>query len=385
MSWHCFLSTTGIIALFPVNCDMKYLLFLIGALACLGQSLAQTYLLVGTYTNKGSKGIYVYRFDTATANSEMVSVTEAVNPSFLTVSPDLHFVYAVNETDTGTISSYRFDSSGKLQFINQQPTMGRHPCHVTTGGGEFWVIAGNYSSGNFNLYRTDEGRLTPALQTVQHTGGSINTQRQQGPHVHNLLTRWHPGLYVADLGTDEIRSYRFYWKDGLRDTAAAQIYKCTPGSGPRHLSMHPNGKYLYVMEELSGTVAVLKRNKKGRLKAHQRISSHPAAYAGVIGSADIHVSPDGKFLYASNRGESNTLAIFVIVRRGRLQLLGHQSTLGIKPRNFNFSPGGNYLLVANQESDEIVVFKRDTSTGLLTDTGKRIKVPTPVCLQWVER
>lgn len=167
-------------------------------------------------------------------------------------------------------------------------------------------------------------------------------------------------------------------------TAAKQTYaESKPGSGPRHICFHPSNKYAYLMEELTGSVTAFKY-KKGKLKTRQVVSSMPAGDSSYAGSADIHVSPDGKFLYASNRGESNTIAIFSINKgNGKLTLVGHQSTLGKTPRNFNFDPTGNFLLVANQNSDAIVIFKVDKQTGLLTDTGHRIEVGKPVCLKWI--
>jgi 6-phosphogluconolactonase len=157
-----------------------------------------------------------------------------------------------------------------------------------------------------------------------------------------------------------------------------------PGAGPRHFDIHPNGKFAYLMEEMAGSVSVYRVLQKGSLELLQNISSLPADFNGIIGSADIHVSPDGKFLYCSNRGESNSIGIFKIdVQSGLLTWLGDQSTLGKTPRNFNFDPTGNFLLVANQNSDEIVIFKRNKETGMLTDTGKKINVPNPVCIKWI--
>jgi len=155
------------------------------------------------------------------------------------------------------------------------------------------------------------------------------------------------------------------------------------GAGPRHLTFHPNNKYAYLIEELTGTISAY-NYKNGKFGLLQNIPAIPPDYMGPIGSADIHVSPDGKFLYASNRGESNTIAIFKINQKtGWLTLIGHQSTLGKTPRNFDFDPSGNFLLAANQDSDEIVIFRVDKKTGLLTDTGKRIKVGNPVCIKWI--
>jgi 6-phosphogluconolactonase len=157
-----------------------------------------------------------------------------------------------------------------------------------------------------------------------------------------------------------------------------------PGSGPRHFDFHPNNKYAYLVEELTGTVVAFKYSE-GKLETIQRISALPANFNGTIGSADIHVSGNGKFLYSSNRGTSNTIAIFKIDEQtGKLTLMGQQSTLGKTPRNFNFDPSGNFLLVANQDSDDVVIFRINKETGGLSDTGKRIKVPRPVCIKWIK-
>ena len=177
--------------------------------------------------------------------------------------------------------------------------------------------------------------------------------------------------------------YTFDATTGKLGTAKQPYAQSEPGAGPRHLCFHPSNKFAYLMEELSGTVVVFKY-KKGKLKVKQHISSMPAGDTSFAGSADIHVSPDGMFLYASNRAEVNTIAIFSInAKNGTLKLIGHQSTLGKTPRNFNFDPSGNFLLVGNQNSDEIVIFKRDIETGLLSDTHNRISVGKPVCLQWI--
>jgi 6-phosphogluconolactonase len=235
------------------------------------------------------------------------------------------------------------------------------------------------------MYNTDvTGALTDSIQTIQHYGSSVNKNRQASPHVHACVVSASQNyLYVPDLGIDKVMIYHFDPFSGKIDNEKPKFYQSKAGSGPRHISFHPTLPTTYLMEELSGTVAVLKVKKNGALKLTQNISSHTKDFKGVIGSADIHVSPNGKFLYASNRGEANTIAIFSVNQKnGKLINIGHQSVFGKKPRNFNFSPDGKFLLVANQDSDEIVVFKIDTFTGLLTDTGNRIKVPNPVCIAW---
>jgi 6-phosphogluconolactonase len=178
--------------------------------------------------------------------------------------------------------------------------------------------------------------------------------------------------------------YRFDNNQGTLTPAAKPFVTSEPGSGPRHLDFHPNKKNAYLIEEMTGTVVAFNYNN-GNLQAIQRISALPKDLKGDIGSADIHVSPDGKFLYCSNRGGSNSITIFKIAGDGKLTVVGHQSTLGKTPRNFNFDPSGNFLLAANQQSDEVVIFKVDKKTGLLTDTGKRINVPNPVCVKWIAK
>ncbi|HET9434554.1 MAG TPA: beta-propeller fold lactonase family protein, partial [Chitinophagaceae bacterium] len=185
-----------------------------------------------------------------------------------------------------------------------------------------------------------------------------------------------------DLGIDKVMIYSFDEKTGKLAAAEQQFAASTPGAGPRHFTFHPNGKFAYLVEELTGHVVAYQMSN-GQLKLLQRTSTLPRGKTGYSGSADIHVSPDGKFLYASNRGDFNNIAIFKVdSKSGNLAIVGFQSTLGKTPRNFNFDPSGNYLLVGNQDSDEIVIFKRNLKSGLLEDTKKRIAVGKPVCLKW---
>ncbi len=369
---------------------MKKIIIALIFLSVLDAAAQQPYLLIGTYTAGKSEGIYVYNFNTATAENSLISVTKTSNPSYLAVSPNKKMVYAVNEnadstmhTVGGHISAFSF-ADGKLTEVNKQPSGGKHPCYVAVDKTGQWVFAGNYSSGTVGLLKIKtDGSLDTLQQTIQHSGIGPNTSRQQAPHVHTTyVSPNNKYLYVADLGIDKIMVYAFNKNKGtlkLKSSAAS-----LPGSGPRHVTIGADNKFLYLIEEMTGT-AVCYKIKKDKLQFKQRISTLPNNFTGTIGSADIHVSPDGKFLYCSNRGNSNDLAIFAIhPTDGKLSLVGHQPVLGNTPRNFNFSPDGNFLLVANQNSDVVVIFKRDVQTGLLADTGKRILVPNPVCLKWVE-
>lgn len=373
----------------------KKLLYLF--LLCSVSATAQKehYLLIGTYTGGKSEGIYVYKFNSANAENSFISVAKSSNPSFLAVSPNQQFVYAVNEnadstrfTVSGNIVAFSFNAAnGTLTEINKQPSGGKHPCYVAVDRSGKWVFAGNYSSGSIGLLPVNKnGVLDSAKQIIQHEGAGPDKQRQLGPHVHSTnLSADNKYLFVPDLGIDKLMIYHFNSKNGHLQPAKIPYKTNIPGGGPRHMSIHPNGKYVYLLLELTGQVIVYKNSGNGDIGAIQSIAAHPDDYKGIIASADIHVSPDGKFLYCSNRGDANSISIFKILPAdGKLTLIGHQSTMGKTPRNFNFDPSGNFLLVANQNTDEIVIFKIDKQTGLLTDTGKRIRVPNPVCLKWIK-
>lgn len=346
-------------------------------------------LLVGTYTNNSdSKGIYVFNFNLNTGKTTALDTITSADPSFLTLSPDNKFVYAVNELGEdkggGTVSAFSFDAAtGKLRFINQQATHGNHPCYVTIDQKGKTVFAGNYSSGNlasFNITAT--GALTPATATIQHTGSGPNKDRQEGPHVHCTIlspdNRW---LFVTDLGTDKITTYPFNATTGVLQVAALATTAAPPGAGPRHLAFSQNGTRLYLIAELNGAVIVY-NHKDGKLTPIQTLHSLPADKQSPANSADIHLSPDGKFLYVTHR-INNTIALFSVnAVSGKLKHIETVPTNGLNPRNFTISPDGRFLLVAHQNSNNIVVFKRNPSTGKLTDTKENIEVAKPVCLIW---
>ncbi|HYH16494.1 MAG TPA: lactonase family protein [Flavisolibacter sp.] len=366
--------------------------FLLSCIAVTGISLlsqAQYTLLVGTYTSGKNQGIYVYDFASNTGDALLRDSVKSSNPSFLAVAPNDRYVYAVNEDGSdkggGKVSAYSFSESGKkLSFINQQPSMGDHPCYITVDRKNRWVVVGNYSSGNLSVLPiAPDGGVGSSVTNMQHQGQSINQNRQKAPHVHaTVFSPDNKYLFVPDLGIDQIVVYGFNAKTGMIKPKKNHI-KVTAGSGPRHLDFHPSGKWAYLAQELSGTVTVFK-HEKGNLVEQQVISMLPADYSGAATSADIHVSPNGKFLYASNRNTSNTIAIFKInPADGSLELVGHQSTMGKAPRNFNFDPTGKLLLVANQETNNIVIFNVNSDTGLLTYSGKQIEVPNPVCIKWI--
>lgn len=348
-------------------------------------------LIIGTYTQPGeSEGLYVYEFDSLTG--ELVYKAKAAgvtNPSFLAISRDQNFVYSVNETgreNPGGVSAFKFDpTGGTLTFLNKVNSMGDDPCYVSVDKKGRNVYVGNYSGGSLAVFRVqNNGSLSNAVQVIQHEGSGADKSRQEKAHVHSTIIA-PDGEYLlsADLGTDKVYVYKIHnGKSGNILTAPDPAFISVPaGSGPRHLDFHPNGKFAYLIHELTGDVSVYQYHK-GKLERIQTLSMLAPDFKGQTGAADIHVSPDGKFLYASNRGDANDIVIFSIQPDGSLTLTGRQSTLGKGPRNFAIDPAGNFLLVANQNSNEIVVFKRDRQTGLLSDSGKRLKVGQPVCLKF---
>jgi 6-phosphogluconolactonase len=368
---------------------MRSLLVIFLSLVMMHTTAQEYYLFVGTYTSGKSKGIYVFKFNAANGEASWIGNTDSsTNPSFLTIAPNGKNIYAVNETGRdkpGRVSAFSFDkATGKLAFINQQLSGGDDPCFITTDKSGKWAIVGNYSGGNLSAFPINtDGSISPYSQLIQHNGSSVNKERQEKAHVHS--TFFAPDdqyVLVPDLGIDKVMAYQFNpaVKKPL-SPAAKPFTAVAPGAGPRHLAFHPNKKYAYLIEEMAGAVTAFQYSK-GTLNSFQTIATHPAEFKGQPGSADIHVSPDGKFLYASNRGSENNLAIFSIDQNnGRLTSVGYQAIKGEQPRNFIIDPTGNYLLVANQRSNNIVIYKRDKQTGLLQQTLHQVEVANPVCLQ----
>ncbi|RXK61841.1 lactonase family protein [Lacibacter luteus] len=355
-------------------------------LLCFSLKAQQYHLLVGTYTNAGSEGIYTYKFDVQTGKTTANGSVKTTNPSYLAVSPDQKYVFAVNENDSGTVSAFKFNKeNGALTFLNTVTSAGAHPCYISVNKKGTVAVAGNYSSGTIAVMEIrSDGQLSQPKQIIQLKGSSVNRSRQEKSHVH--ATVFSPDfrhLLVPDLGTDKVMLYSVAPNSGALQAMEEPYADVNAGAGPRHIDFHPKLEIAYLIEELTGTISVFKY-KEGQLELLQNTSSHPLSYIGAFGSADIHVSPDGRFLYASNRGDANSIAIFSIDQEtGMLQIAGFQPTLGIHPRNFSIDPTGNFLLVANRDSDEIVIFRIDKKTGLLDDTKQRINVSKPVCVKWI--
>lgn len=341
-------------------------------------------LLIGTYTNTGkSEGIYTYQFNITNGAAELKSVAAAItNPSYLAVSPDNNHVYAVSEAGKASaVTAFAFDAStGKLDVLNKQASQGADPCYVTAD--KHHVIIGNYSGGSLAVYgRKEDGSLGEAKQVIQHTGKSIDPEkRQESAHVHQVIFSPDKKYLISnDLGEDHIYIYNYFPLEKKQVLTIKNVIKVPAGSGPRHLTFSPNGKFAYLAHEFTGKITAYSY-ADGKLNRIQEVGTVASDFKGRIDAADIHVSPDGKFLYQSNRGDVNAISVFNIMPTGRLSVASKTSTLGVGPRNFAIDPSGKFLLVANQKTDEVVIFNRNDVTGALTDSGNRIKVGAPVCL-----
>jgi 6-phosphogluconolactonase len=351
--------------------------------------------LIGTYTTKtDSKGIYAFRYATATGKLSLIGVAAATSdPSFLTVSHNNKYVYAVNELSTfegkssGAVTSYSLDrKSGKLTQLNQVATGGADPCYVSIDQTGKYLLVANYTGGSVATFPiAPDGHLGAASAFIQHTGSGPNKERQEGPHAHYIATSAdNRFVFVIDLGLDEIVIYRFNPKNGALTPNDPPYAKLPPGSGPRHLAFSPNGKFAYVLSEVKSTVtAFAYDSKNGSFTTLQTLSTLPKDFTAHNDTAEIVVHPSGKFLYASNRGE-DSIALFTIdPAKGTLTPSGDFPTQGKTPRNFALDPTGNFLLAANQESNDIAVFRIDRSTGTLTATGQIAQVPAPVDIVFV--
>lgn len=341
------------------------------------------YLLAGTYTeNSTSKGISVYRFDTLSGKATAVSQFASINPSYLALSKNGNYVYCVNESDPGKLSSYSFNSeTGELSRINTVSSNGSAPCYIEIDKTGNWLFCGNYSSGNLSVYPINKnGSIGDTKQVIHHEGSGPDKDRQEAPHVHStVISPDNKFLFVPDLGIDKVMIYPFDAATGRLSEAGKSFATVIPGGGPRHIVFSKNGKFAYLIEEMSGRISVFSY-KKGKLSRVQTINKLPQGLAGA--GADIHLSPDGKFLYASQRSNSTIQIFRVRPKDGKISFIESQSTLGNFPRNFTIHPTGNFLLAANQRSNDIRIFRINKTTGLLTDTGHKILLDKPVCLKW---
>jgi 6-phosphogluconolactonase len=358
---------------------------------------------VGTYTEGGSqsKGIYAYNYDAGSGKVAPLGLAaETTNPSWIAISPNGHFLYAVNEVsnyqrpNSGGLSAFSIGRdkdgrpTGKLTFLNELVTQGADPCYVTIDKTGKYALVANYTGGSLVIYRIhDDGTLDGVSAFMEHQGHGPNLQRQRSAHVHSVdLSPNNRFAYVDDLGIDGLLVYKF---DGTKGVLAANSSKYAtfdPGAGPRHFALHPSSKFAYVVSEMQGTVTMFANDPvTGTLERLQTISTLPTDFKGEIADAEVEVHSTGKFLYASNRGSANSIAVFTIdAEKGTLTPIEYIPTQGKAPRSFEIDPTGTLLFVANQQSNNIVIFKIDEKTGRLTPTGQELDAASPVCVKFLK-
>jgi len=346
-------------------------------------------LLVGTYTTGKSKGIYVYRFYAEGGRLAYLNeIDDVANPSYLCVSDNNKYVYAVNELDkNGEVSSFTFDAKqGKLAFINKQLTGGGGPCFVSVDKDQKNIFVANYGGGSLAVLPVNkDGSLSRASQVIQDEGHGVNKDRQEGPHVHMAqLSPDEKYLFYNDLGTDKINIMRYHASRPQPLTPADPAFvSVKDGYGPRHITFSNDKKHAYLITEM-GSAVIAYDYDNGKLKEKQTITLLSNGFKGQTAGAAIHISPDSRFLYASNRLETNEISVFAINQEtGELTFVQREGSFGKNPRDFAIDPSGNYMLVANQSSDNIVLYKINKANGMLIRTGQTIEIGNPVCLKFV--
>jgi 6-phosphogluconolactonase len=384
-----------------VLCTFFVLLIALSLTAFAAPKAQGKYLVyVGTYTQDegkatDSKGIYAFRYDAATQEVTPLGLAaETTNPSFVALHPNGRFLYAVNEVgnykgpNSGGVSAFSIDrATGKLTFLNEVASRGADPCYITVDKTGKWVLVANYTGGSVAVFPVQEdGKLGEAATFIQHTGHGDDPKRQEGPHAHSIdLSPDNRFAHVDDLGLNEVLTYKFNSSNGSLTPGDPPFAKPDAASGPRHFALRPDQEFAYVVSEMKGTVTVFSNDVgTGALHPVQTISTLPKDFKGDIEDAEIEVHPSGKFLYASNRGDGNSIAVFAIdAAKGTLTPVEIAPTQGKTPRNFAIDPTGTLLFAANQQSNNIVIFRIDENTGKLTPTGKVLDVTSPVCVKFL--
>lgn len=357
------------------------------------QAAEPMWVYIGTYTGKDSKGIYRFELDPESGKLTPQGVAaEVVNPSFLALHPNGKFLLAVNEVSKfadsqgGGVSSFKIQKDGSLKLINQQSSVGKGPCHLTvdpTGGN---VLAANYGGGSVCVLPIDKsGKLGEASCFIQHEGSSV-LPRQRDPHAHSIhVDPTNRYVFAADLGLDQVLSYRFDVKEGKLSANDPAFTKVAPGAGPRHFAFHPSGKFAFVINEINSTITAFDYDSsKGQLTEIQTVPSLPQGFEGNNSTAEVQVSPNGKFLYGSNRGHDSIVVYGIDEKTGQLTYVENESTRGKTPRNFGVDPTGQILIAANQGTNTLSVYRIDQKTGALTPVGEPVECPSPVCVKFYQ-
>ena len=364
-------------------------LFISGIENTLAQPGSKDIIYAGTSSARGSKGIYVLEFDRTLGKlKELQTVTEGNGPGFLALSPGKDFLYSIYGKGTatdgnGAVMAFKIDPfTGLLKKLNEQSVQAKGPAHISIDPKGRFAYTANYGDASVTVFPINsDGTLAKASDVVKHTGSSINPQRQKEPHPHSSIPSSDGKfLYVSDLGTDKIMIYEVL-NGGKLKPAAVPFVQVAAGSGPRHFKIHENGNFAYSVDELSNTIVAFKVNKKtGALTILESLSMLPEGYKEVTYASDVHFSPDGKFIYASNRGHESLVIYQVNAKSGKLSMIGHEPTGGKHPRNFMIDRKGEFVLVGNMNTDNVVIFNRDAKTGLLKPNGQQYTIPGITCL-----
>ncbi len=355
---------------------------------------ADPLVFISAFASGDKAGIHAFSFDSKTgALKPLHRTTDIQNPFFLAISPDKRFLYAIDAEKFGGpddefVASYALEErTGKLKRLNQQSTRGTASCYLDVDATGKSVLVANYSSGSVtSLPVQPDGSLGGAASFVQHSGSSVDSERQKGPNAHSIIVSPDNRFALAaDLGIDKIMIYHL-------DTATAKLTpneaqpfaKLAPGSGPRHLSFHPNGKRVYVINELANTVTFFDCDtENGTLIERQTISTLPSDFTGKSYTADLKITPDGKFLFGTNRGH-DSIASYRIGDDGKLTLIDIEPSLGKGPQNLLITPDGRWLLCANMPGNSVFVFQIDAASGKITKVGDPVEIPMPSCIRWME-
>jgi 6-phosphogluconolactonase len=367
----------------------------LAAMAAPAANQGPLYVYVGTYTDKSSKGIYVYRFQPESGKLDSIGLAaETPNPTFLAIHPSRKYLYAANEIgkykaeNTGSVSAFRIDAAtGKLIPLNTVSSHGNGPAHVTVDRSGKFVLAANYGGGTVTVLPIGaDGSLGEATSSIQHKGSSVDKSRQRGPHAHSInMSPDNRFAIAADLGLDKLLVYRFDASKGILEPNDPPSVSLAPGSGPRHFTFHPNGRVAYCINEMKSTVTVFDWNAdRGVLTGKQTVSTLPKDFSGESSTAEVLVHPNGKFLFGSNRGH-DSVAVFAIGADGTLTPVEITPVQVKTPRNFAIDPSGTFLFAEGQASDNIVLFRLDPKTGHLIPSGTSVDVGAPVCIRFVQQ
>lgn len=370
-------------------------------LTCVGMilssaALAQsTDVYIGTYTGPKSKGIYLFSLDNASGKlTPRGLAAEVTSPSFLAIHPSQRYLYAVGEVNdfkgkrAGGVSAFSIAQDGKLTLLNQQPSGGQGPCHISIDKTGRNALVANYGGGSVACLPIEsDGKLREPTATIQHQGSSINPQRQKQPHAHSInLSPDNRLALAADLGLDKVLIYDFDPANGTLSPHDPAFARAPPGSGPRHFAIHPGGKYAYAINELTSTVTAFSWDAdKGALTEIQTTTTLPDGHVGNNSTAEVQVHPSGKFLYGSNRGHDSIAVFSIDQASGKLMAVETESTRGKTPRNFGIEPTGKWLIAANQNTHTLSVYRIDPETGALDPVGEPVECPSPVCVKFLPR